>query len=186
MVNKSEIGQDNFEKLLYWLDTEKETAARKYESIRMGLINVFYARGCHVAEEMADETIDRVTRKVHTLAESYEGEPARYFFAVAKKVFLEHNRKPKTVELPANLVQNEKDATETDTAFECLEKCLRELSADQREFIIEYYQGERSAKLERRKKLQLSLGISGEALRVRAFRVRSSLQKCVLNCMKGQ
>jgi DNA-directed RNA polymerase specialized sigma24 family protein len=184
MTIKTEISQDSFEELLNWLDADREQAGRKYESIRSRLINVFYARGCHTAEELADETIDRVARKVENLLGNYQGEPALYFYAVAKKILLEYSRKPKSVELPAVIADEKSSSESVETYSECLEKCLQTFIPAQREFITRYYQGEKRAKLEQRKKLERELGISSEVLRTRAFRMRRILQKCVISCVE--
>lgn len=82
MYKTPEINPEEFEKLLLWLDRDRESAGRAYEQIRLRLIKIFYARKCSVAEELADETIDRVAKKAASLLESYKGEPALYFYAV--------------------------------------------------------------------------------------------------------
>jgi hypothetical protein len=67
--------------------------------------------------------------------------------------------------------------------FRCLEECLGVLSVDNRELVIQYYQDERQAKIDRRKLLARRLGIAPNALRIRACRIRASLLKCVENCL---
>ncbi|MEJ7862846.1 MAG: hypothetical protein WKF90_14540 [Pyrinomonadaceae bacterium] len=184
MIKNLTISQNNFEKLLKWLDTDRETAGQKYELIRLRLIKIFSGRGCHWANELADETIDRVTKKVDSLLESYEGDPALYFYAVAKKVYLEFSRKPKAEELPRVLAQKENTTEVLEVYSRCLDKCLQNLMPEQREFIIDYYQGEKQAKITHRKDIELKLGITNKVLRVRVFRVRKALQKCLLNCVQ--
>jgi DNA-directed RNA polymerase specialized sigma24 family protein len=185
MTRRAEITQDNFEQLLNWLDPSRETAAVKYESIRTRLIKIFYARGCFAAEELADETIDRVTKKSANLASSYSGDPALFFYGVAKKVLLEFSRRPRYEELPRNITCAPDEETEDDHA-ECLDTCLAKLESDQQKLILDYYEGEKQAKIDRRKKLQADLGISSEALRVRVLRIRAGLHKCVTNCVRGR
>jgi DNA-directed RNA polymerase specialized sigma24 family protein len=182
MAAKNQISQDSFERLLDWLDADRQKAGQKYESIRMRLIKIFYARGCHLAEEMADETIDRVTGKIESLFDTYQGDPAIYFYGVAQKIILEYSRKPKTVELSA-IAEREPENENIKAIHECLDKCLQNFSSEQRDFILRYYSGDKHAKLEERKRMETDLQISSENLRVRAFRVRKSLQKCVLTCI---
>ena len=50
MTKKVEISQDNFEKLLDWLHSDRETAGQIYESIRDRLIKIFHARGYCAAQ----------------------------------------------------------------------------------------------------------------------------------------
>ena len=56
--------KDPFDELLEWLDPDREKAGRRYEAIRAGLIRMYVARGVSDAEYYADETIDRVARKI--------------------------------------------------------------------------------------------------------------------------
>lgn len=184
MTKKFEISRDNFEKLLAWLDSDKDIAGCKYESIRARLIEIFYARGCPIAEELADKVIDRVARKVEDVSATYEGDPARYFYAVAKNIFLEFRRMPKTEELPAKLAEKETVQDDADIYYKCLEECLGKLSSSQQQLIIEYYQLEKQAKIKARIKLGELLQISTETLRVRAFRLRQQLKKCVSDCVR--
>ena len=58
------LRQDEFDRLLTWLDPDPERAGSMYEKIRWRLIAILAARGCRVPEELADETIDRVARRV--------------------------------------------------------------------------------------------------------------------------
>jgi len=186
MAEKIEISKENFEELLNWLAPDRENAGQIYVSIRDRLIKIFYARGCHTAEEMADETIDRITKKIKTLSATYKGNPYKYFYGVAKKVLLEYSRQPKTQELPANLMKTETTDEVSEKYYECLEKCLAKMSHEHNQLIIEYYQGERKTKINRRKAMVVRMGISSQALRVRVSRMRESLQKCVSKCVDGK
>lgn len=154
MTKKSHISEDEFDKLLGWLDADRDVAGKKYESIRLRLIKIFYARGCHSAEELADETIDRVTEKINTLLESYRGDPALYFYSVAKKILLEFMRKPKNKELSPALAHKETGNEGVEIHYECLDKCLQSLMPEQRKFIMDYYQGEKRAKINERKEIE--------------------------------
>jgi len=70
--------------------------------------------------------------------------------------------------------------------YECLERCLDHLPSDNRKLVVEYYQQERQAKIEHRKRLARELGIAVNALRIRAHRIRLALQRCVLDCLEQQ
>jgi RNA polymerase sigma factor (sigma-70 family) len=180
---------EQFEKLLTWLNDDREAAGLKYQAIRERLVKIFHARGCHQADELADETIDRVAKKIDTIFDSYQGDPALYFYAVAKNVFLESVRAPKSTELTDNISvvespEKDEDSETEDQHYGCLDECLAELTPEQREFILGYYTDNKGAKVERRKKIATDLGISNKALRIRAFRIRESLRKCITKCMK--
>ncbi|MDH3528901.1 MAG: hypothetical protein OEQ28_05005 [Acidobacteriota bacterium] len=176
---------NNFQKLLVWLSDSVEESGEAYEALRQRLIRIFYARGCQTAEELADETIDRVTAKIESLIDTYEGDPRLYFYGVAKNVFREHLRKPVHNELPVNLSPNSNHSTEKAEYQDlCLTKCLKKLPEMESEFILDYYKGEKSQKIENRQKLMEKLDLTPQALRVKAFRVRAKLQKCVFACLE--
>jgi DNA-directed RNA polymerase specialized sigma24 family protein len=186
MTEKIEINKENFEELLNWLAPDRELAGQIYESIRDRLIKIFYSRGCQIADEMADETIDRVTKKIKILSATYEGNPSMYFYGVAKKVLLEYSRKPKPQELPVNILKTEMTDDVSEKYYECLDKCLMKMPGEQNQLILEYYQGEKRAKINQRKTMMLRLGISNQTLRVRLSRMREVLQKCVSKCVEGK
>lgn len=169
--------QQNFDKLLAWLDEDRESAGQKYNSIHLRLTRIFHARGALIGEELADETIKRVTEKIDFLTKNYVGEPTVYFYGVAKKVFLEFTRKPVAKELPNQLV-NQEEAIEDnlEKLDRHLNKCLNKLTSEQSRFILEYYKCDGKEKIKHRKQMAQELGISMHALRVRAFRVRKLLQ----------
>jgi hypothetical protein len=58
-----EMNQEQFEQLLNWLDSDRDKAGAKYESIRKRLIKLFVCRGCDVAEDLADQTIKQSRTK---------------------------------------------------------------------------------------------------------------------------
>ena len=167
--------------LLDWLDPDRDQAGLQYESIRRGLIVMFNQRRCSRAEELADETINRVARKVRTLAQSYEGDPRNYFFGVAKNVCLESYQVRPALP-PGSVAATEPDDNES--LYECLERCMEELPPENREIILRYYLGEKRAKINSRKELSQDLNLQPGALRVRAHRIRGTLEECIRRCMK--
>ncbi|HKR14058.1 MAG TPA: hypothetical protein VJT15_18490 [Pyrinomonadaceae bacterium] len=170
-----DITKDEFECLLQWLDPDREKAGLKYEEIRHNLLDIFLWRGFSDAEELADETINRVTRKFPELKDSYEGDPSHYFYGVAKKVALEaQKRKDKhPVAPPLALHPN---PNEREVMMRLLDECLTELSADNRHLILGYYKGERTAKINNRKQLGNELRLSQIMMRQRVHRLRTKLK----------
>ncbi len=63
---------------------------------------------------------------------------------------------------------------------------MQSLPAENRELIIEYYQEEKRAKIDRRKNLAERLGVPLNALRIRAHRIRAKLEECVHECVERQ
>ncbi|MBS1794641.1 MAG: sigma-70 family RNA polymerase sigma factor [Acidobacteria bacterium] len=171
--------------MLLWLDEDREIAGGKYEAIRVRLIRILNYRGCLQAEELADEVFDRVARKVDEVVENYQGNPVYYFLNVANKIYLEYLKKPKAVELSDDF-RTADDKDDFHPHYDCLKQCLKTLPADKREFIVGYYEEEKSAKINSHKKLAQTSGIELNQLHSRAFRLRKQLQKCVLKCAEGK
>ena len=194
MKKEWDLTQEAFDALLDWLDADRERAGSKYEAIRLRLIKIFTCRGCLEAEDLADETINRVSAKVTEIAGSYTGNPALYFYGVSQRVHLEYLRKRQKThaELPLDPAANQlKISTsnlddDIEPAHECLEQCLENLPADTRKLVLQYYQQEKRSKIEHRKLLAKELGIAVNALRIRAHRIRLVLQQCVHNCLEQQ
>jgi DNA-directed RNA polymerase specialized sigma24 family protein len=186
------LSQDALDTLLAWLDADRDRAGQKYESIRLRLIKIFTCRGCHEAEELADETINRVIARVHEIASGYRGDPALYFYGVSQKILLEYARKthgPLTylpVDSAAVALGTSPLTQDIEPEYQCLENCLERLPEEQRDLVVRYYQQERQAKIDHRKLLATELGIAVNALRLRAHRIRLTLQRCVLDCMEQQ
>jgi DNA-directed RNA polymerase specialized sigma24 family protein len=180
-MNKAWIlSQESFDSLLDWLGPDREQAGHKYEEIRRRLIKIFTCRGCNEAEDLADETINRVTKKLRDIEEGFSGDCARYFYGVANKVHLEYLRR-KPVQPPAAL---QSDSERLEREYLCLEECINRLSGDNRDLVLQYYQEEGRAKIELRRVMAERLGIGSNALRIRACRIRASLQECVQTCVE--
>jgi DNA-directed RNA polymerase specialized sigma24 family protein len=190
MADEDGLNQDKFELLLSWLDPDREQAWRKYEAIRETLINIFTWRGCRHDVDLADETVNRVMQKLPGLIEGYSGDPARYFYGVAKNVAHEYFRKEAQFsELPImGFGVDPNRADEVAPVHQCLDHCLQQLSAKDRELILSYYQYDKRTKIQERKQLAERLGLEMNALRIRASRIRSFIAKCIRECLaqKGQ
>jgi DNA-directed RNA polymerase specialized sigma24 family protein len=174
------LTQETFDALLSWLDSDREQAGQKYEDIRRKLVKIFTSRGCPVAEDLADETINRVAKKLKEIVDGYVGNPALYFYGVANNVHLEFVRKKPAPPPPP---PPPKSSDELERESECLELCMQQLSRQNRELVLAYYQEEKAAKIEYRKELAQRLDIALNALRIRAFRLRASLRECVFECL---
>lgn len=174
------LSQESFDALLAWLDSDRERAAMKYEEIRRRLIKIFHGRGCAEAEDLADETINRVISKLNEIGNGFSGDCERYFYAVANKVRMEYQRRRQ----PQPPLASNVDSSQAEQEYRCLEECIAKLSDENRELLLQYYQGEGRAKIEQRKKLAEKLGIAPNALRIRAFRIRAAVQECVEKCLE--
>jgi DNA-directed RNA polymerase specialized sigma24 family protein len=175
---------DPFDELLEWLDPDREKAGQRYEAIRAGLIRMYVARGVSDAEYYADETMDRVMKRLPEIKASYVGDPARYFHGVARNIVMEAGRRKEvaTDVLPQSFAP---EPSRSDTS-ECLTKCLQELPRDKQEFILDYHLYHGHEKVVHHRQMAIELSISEGALRTRAHHLRVSLEKCVLRCVDHQ
>ena len=177
-----QISPEAFAKFLNWLNATPDQAGEKYEDIRRRLIKIFVCRGCDCPEDLADETINRVIRKVPEIAENYVGDPALYFCGVARYVHHEYLREKPDLQPPPPA----DEPSRPDEEYECLEQCMKSLPTRSRELFLQYYQEDKRAKIELRKQMAEGLGIELNALRIRACRIRAHLQACVLECLKNE
>jgi RNA polymerase sigma factor (sigma-70 family) len=179
--------QENFDRFLLWLDPDREEAGRKYETIQRKLIKFFTCRGCMEVEDLADITITRIINKIQEIAGSYVGDPKLYFYGVARKVRLERCKsdrfKNQIDSLPA---PPEEDNLEKEQRHDCLERCLSKLTAEESQRVLDYYTGDKTEKIERRKEMAEELGINPNTLRIRVHRLRAKLQKCLQECLKAE
>ena len=185
-MNRRNPSPEDFQQLLDWLGPDQQQASDKYEAIRRGLVELFDNWNCVDADDLAQETIDRVLSKVATIAPTYSGDPARYFYGTAKKIRFEYGRRPRplplTLDTPAE--KTEEEIQEKERVHACLDKCLNLLAPTDKELILDYYRGEKNVKIKGRKSLGEKAGVSSNALRVKVFRLRSTLEECISKCLE--
>jgi DNA-directed RNA polymerase specialized sigma24 family protein len=193
------LTQDAFDRLLEQLDSNRDRAAEEYEQIRHRLMKLFKWRGCLDFEEYADITIDRVARRVAEGAEIETASAYTLFYAVAMNVLKEHWRKteretqmldslPESLQVPEDpeaIRAGEEEMAQQGARIECLRHCLGRLPADSLRLIEKYYAEGDVLNKEQRKEIALELRITVNALRVRAFRIRTEVEHCVGDCLGG-
>lgn len=181
------LNQEAFDGLLVAFDEDRDTAGRKYLEIRNHLTRFFEWRGCSFPEDHADETINRMAKRVA------EGEQilnhSGYAMGVARLLLLEINKGRQREQLALAEIGTVPEAyvpeDDSERRLTCLRSCLQTLSPDNRELILQYYQGEKGEKIGNRKKLLERLGIPVNTLRMRTLRLREKLQSCVEECLGG-
>jgi DNA-directed RNA polymerase specialized sigma24 family protein len=187
-----------FRQFLNWLDEGVDSNGERYLEMRRRLARYFDRRNCSSPDDLADETLNRVARKLEEKGEIVGASPAHYCYIVAKFVFLESGRRseqsqtsideaPDSSRVVASLAvpfRPDVAVVAKEKLFDCLERCLGKLQPRDRELILDYYRGERSAKIERRSQLATRFGLTMNALSIRACRIRSKLEICVSTCAK--
>src|SRR5215217_645986 len=179
------LTQAAFDGFLATLDIDREKAGEKYEYIRLKLLKYFQWCGSDVPDIDADETINRVTRKI------YEGQDiynlTGYIYGVAKLVHAESLMRRNRMRAldDESLIELSSIGVKIEVAnyHECLERCLGVLSDEDREVIIEYYRYQKTEKIDGRKRLAARLGVSLNTLRVKMHRQRMNLEGCVEKCL---
>ena len=184
-----ELTSQAFIRLLERLGDDEEQAAKKYEDLRHTLIRTFEWRGAPFPEEHADETFNRLARKLD------EGVEIRniteYSYTVARLVWLESLKGVHKRLAPLDEIEHEPVALDTsgevaekEVRLNCLDDCLDSLPAESRELIMEYYVDEKRGRIDRRRDLAARLGLRRDALANRSQRLRDKLEQCVTRCLK--
>jgi DNA-directed RNA polymerase specialized sigma24 family protein len=185
------LNQRAFDRLLVWLDDGTESGGRSYLEMRQRLVSYFDRKNCAMPDELADETLSRVARRVDEEGTIESESTARYCYIVARFVFLEHLRNTeKSTALQDDLrrdqVQQDTDTEgqlEQERRLACLDRCVAELTPVNRELIVGYYVGGGRVKIDNRRVWAEKLGISVNALAIRACRLRDKLEQCVRQCL---
>jgi len=171
-------------RLLERLGPDEAHAALEYERLRRTLVRFFDWRGIGPPDECADQTIDRLARK---LEETVVDDLWSYALGIARLVLLEYRRRPVVSSIEAAgdppAPQSAPALDEDEQLHECFERCLTGLPADGRTLILRYYLGERSEKISNRRQMAATLGLSENALRSRVQRLRDRLEQCVRACV---
>jgi len=144
------------------------------------LCTFFSQRGSTFADELADETINRVILK--SAEEQIENKIA-YCYGVAKNVFRESLRKERTHLDIDEVDVAAKTPEEPSFSRECLDKCFEKLSPDGRTLLLDYFSEAKQAKIEFRRRISDSLKVTQTALRMQVMRTKQKLKICVQECM---
>jgi RNA polymerase sigma factor (sigma-70 family) len=182
------LSADSFNRLLEGLNPDRELAGEEYEHLRRVLVTFFDWRGCAFPEDLADETFNRVARRME------EGEVIRnlpdYCYGVARRLALEvlpkqskQEDEPPEFEQLSAPEEDSEERRSREQMFECFEHCLKQLSPENQELVIQYYQTEKRAKIDNRIALANKLGVSLNVLRVRVYRLRATLEDCINRCL---
>lgn len=182
------ITQEQFDSLLTWLGKDRDSAARRYQIIHAGLVRIFASKGFNDAEDLADETINRVMVRLPQIRGSYIGEPAYYFHGVAKNIIRESVRRK---EISGSLKEARFDPVvgiqeDTKEDLNCLDHCLDRLSTQKKDLILDYYLYEGHQKIRHHKNMADQLRITEGAFRSRAHQIRLKLQNFMHQCACGR
>src|SRR5438034_308840 len=88
------LKQEAFEKLLARLGPTPEEAGEQYLQIQRKLVKLFECRGCVAPEECADETLNRVVRRIDEGEEIRTSNILVYAYGIARNVVREQWDRP--------------------------------------------------------------------------------------------
>jgi DNA-directed RNA polymerase specialized sigma24 family protein len=177
---KKEVTREKFSSFLEWLNPDRDRAGEEYERLRFRLSTFFAQRRCRFAEELTDETINRVILK--SSEEQIENKLA-YCYGVARNVYRESLRKEREhlnideISIAAEVPE------EPSFSSECLDQCLDKLTPENRLLLLEYFSEAKLAKIELHRRISESLQTTQTALRMRVMRTKQKLKICVQECM---
>jgi DNA-directed RNA polymerase specialized sigma24 family protein len=182
----------SFIRLLRWLDDGTDSQGERYLDMRRRLVTYFDRRNRPAPDLLADEVFDRISRTLEESGRIRVTPPARYCYVVARFVLLEDIRRTdRTVPFDDTrpFVRHGGASTTSENEslernLDCLGRCLERLKPDDRALIIEYYRDAKRERIERRRALADRLGITMNALSIRMWRLRASLEACVGACRK--
>ena len=176
---------EEFESLLSWLSPDREKAGAIYEKIRRKLIGFITRRACICPEELTDDTLNRVARKVAENKVENSDNPIRFCYGVAKNVHREYLKKLEKIRSlrPEDLRVFEHEDREREMA--CLDTCLQKLTPENRTVITQYMAHRGREKIRTRREMAARLGTGMNALRIRVFRIQNTLRECIRNCVSN-
>jgi DNA-directed RNA polymerase specialized sigma24 family protein len=173
-----------FEALVEWLDGSGGIGGEggSYVAMHGRLASYFTRKGCRAPEELADEALTRVARRLSEEGTIAGVVPAQYCYIVARFVWLEHLRSPDYA--PAAVLGEVRDRSlPADEGHErmlaSLDDCLGQLTEPERTIILGYYAGATTERMTKRRDLAAKFGLTANALTIKASRLRERLRACM-------
>jgi DNA-directed RNA polymerase specialized sigma24 family protein len=176
------LNKDALEDLLRAFHADREQASHHYLALRERLIRFFQWNRTETPEELADEVLDRLARRLNLSSEQIQ-DPVRYAVGIARMLLQEQRRKNLRREKAlAELQQTSLDADRREQErilqherAELLRQCMQSIPEQSRELIFRYYDVDEAA--DYRQQMARAYGISINALRNRALRIRMDLER---------
>jgi RNA polymerase sigma factor (sigma-70 family) len=185
-VETSASSPNGLDRLLAALASDRDRAAEDLVLLRRKLLMYFTWNRATFADELVDETLDRVARRLQEGDAIRSGDVRAYVYGFARNVLRESWSRPHLVQTrqdPAAPATMEREHAVAERRSHCLDTCLARLPAETRRLLLAYYQADRGAKIASRRELAARLNISGGRLRLKLHRVRADLQVCVRACL---
>lgn len=170
-------------------DGDGPSVIDRFRALQSKLIFYFERRHCFDPEELADETLERVMKK---LCEGTEvSDLTSYSYGVARNVFYEYLRRERSKKKysdqqrhrPEAVADGDDEAEARERELRCLEGCMARLKEPERGLLFEYYKYKGQRKVPHRQTLAEQLNISREVLTLRIFHLKRRLKTCIQDCL---
>jgi DNA-directed RNA polymerase specialized sigma24 family protein len=180
------LGPEALQGLLARLGSDQEVAAGEYQRLHRRLVAFFESHGSLEPGRDADETLDRLGRK---LREGYaiRDVPA-YVHGLARNVLREAWRRARREQGARAALRALPPPARPDDGrlWGCFDRCLAGLGPERAELLLAYYSAARGSSRAWRAELAASRGLSLNALRIRVFRAREALRESLARCLAGE
>lgn len=180
MTDATAGGPGPFERFLRWLSSNRDQALKMHEQLQKKITQFFIRKGCLDSQELFSETRQRIIDIICS-GRAYDN-PQALFYTVARIVWLEERRKPKSEPMVDDIPECPQETRDKEMRAFCLDSCLAKLPEPHRELIIQYYAGSGQGKIEGRRRLAASYG-SDNSVRIKTFRIRAALRMCIGDCL---
>lgn len=178
---RNTIRDDQFATLLAKLGDDPLDAGARYEALRTRLIFYFRRRGLDFPEDLADEVLDRLARR---LADGAQIDSlAAFAMGIARYVAQEQVSRPFQLQVQDETffdnIPAESRTESEEEKFAGMEHCLNCMAAADVELLETYYLGDGGNLIRARKSIAERLKISPEGVRQRVFFIRKRLRQCM-------
>jgi DNA-directed RNA polymerase specialized sigma24 family protein len=185
-IDSAAASSSGLDLLLAALDPDRDRAAEKLLLLRRKLLKFFAWNKVPIPEDLVDETVDRVARRLHGGDTVRHPEFGAYVHGFARIVLRESWSRPRLVRAHEAALPQAPAAEQlvAERRSRCLDLCLARLPPESRRLLLAYYQAENgAAKIASHRKLAAELEVSGANLRVKLHRLRLELEGCLRSCL---
>lgn len=181
MIEQLTRNGDSLQKLIDYCSSNSASAP-SYNELRNTLIRYFQLKADIDPETAADQTLDRVGVKIQQQTEILDLK--KYSIGVARFIFLErikvHAREKEAAAEYYSGQESKPVEYEEDTRLRKWRECFQSLNSDERILLKNYFADLPFSPLnEKRIRLCSEYQISMNNLRLKVFRLRQRLEKCV-------
>jgi DNA-directed RNA polymerase specialized sigma24 family protein len=186
-VDRAAASPSGLDLLLAALDPDRDLAAAKLLLLRRKLLKFFAWNKVPIPEDLVDETLDRVARRLHEGDAVRHPEFGAYVHGFARVVLRESWSRPRLVRAQEGALSAAPVAEQVvaERRSRCLDLCLARLPPESRRLLLAYYQTENgAAKIASHRQLAAELDVTAGNLRLKLHRLRVELEICVRSCLE--